>query len=94
MEEAETHKLEWQGRKIVIRYQPKSFAGTAHLQVSSRQGRPLPISETGYRSHFTDPLDVEELGGPAAYVEAWLNTAARSKTWRRIAQGGHQMTLF
>ncbi len=94
MEEAQTYKLDWQGRKIETSYQPRSFAGTAHLQIRVKHARPLPITETGYRSHFASPADVEHMGGPAAYVEAWLDAMAQSKTWKRIARGGYQMTLL
>ncbi len=94
MEQAETYTLDWQGRTIEISYQPRSFAGCAHLQIRTRHCRPLPITETGYRSHFTSPADVAELGGPVAYVEAWLDTMAQTKAWRRTAQGGYQMTLL
>ena len=94
MQEAETYKLDWQGRKIEISYQPHSYAGCAHIQIRARHCRPLPITETGYRSHFPHAVDVEHMGGPVAYVEAWLDTAAQSKAWKRTAQGGYQMTLF
>ena len=56
--------------------------------------RPLPITETGYRSHFPHPADVEHLGGPVAYVEAWLDAMAQSKAWRRIDKGGLQLQLL
>ena len=91
---AETYRLDWQGRKIEISYQPCSFAGTGHLQIRVRHCRPLPITETGYRSHFASPADVEQLGGPVAYVEAWPDAMAETKAWKRTARGGYQMTLF
>lgn len=90
----ERHKLDWQGRKLQIIYQPRSFAGTGHLQIRVRHCRPLPITETGYRSHFVHPQDVEELGGPVAYVEAWLNSQAQTKAWRRTARNGWQLKLL
>ena len=94
MQEAETYKLDWQGRKIEISYQPRSFAGTAHLQIRAKHARPLPITETGYRSHFPHAADVEHLGGPVAYVEAWLDSYAQTKAWRRAARDGVQLGLF
>ena len=94
MEQFEKHKLEWQGRKLEIVYEPRSFAGMAHLQIRVKHCRPLPITETGYRSHFAHPVDVEQLGGPVAYVEAWLNAMAQTKAWRRTARQGYQLALF
>ncbi len=94
MQEAETYKLDWQGRKIEISYQPRSYAGCAHLQIRVRHCRPLPITETGYRSHFPHAGDVEHLGGPVAYVEAWLDAMAQTKAWRRTARDGLQLELL
>jgi hypothetical protein len=92
-QEYQTYRLDWQGREIEVAYQPHSFAGCAHLQIRVRHGRPVPITETGYRSHFTSRGDVEQLGGPVAYVETWLNVMAETKAWRRVA-GGRQLNLF
>ena len=92
--EHRNHKLDWQGRKIEIVYQPRSFAGTAHLQVRARHARSLPITETGYRSHFPHAADVEHMGGPVAYVTAWLDSYAETKAWRRAARDGVQLGLF
>ncbi len=94
MQDAETYKFDWQGRRIEIVYQPRSFAGAAHLQIRAKHARPLPITETGYRSHFPHPADVEHLGRPVASVEAWLESSAQTKAWKRTAQGGYQMSLF
>ena len=93
-EEAQTYRLDWQGRKLQIVYQPRSFAGTAHLQVRARHARPLPITETGYCSHFPHPEDVAAMGGPVAYVQAWLNATAQTKAWRRTARDGLQLSLL
>ncbi len=94
MQDAETYRLDWQGRKIEISYEPRSLAGTARLQIRVKHARPLPITETGYRAHYTSRADVEHLGGPVAYVEAWLDAMAQTKAWKRTAQGGHQLALF
>ena len=94
MQDAETYKLDWQGHKIEIGYQPRSFAGTAHLQIRVKHARPIPITDTGYRSHFASPADVEEMGGPVAYVTAWLDAMAQSKAWKRTAQGGLQLSFL
>jgi hypothetical protein len=89
----ETHRLNWRGHRIEIAYDAASFAGYAHLQIRSKHARPLPISETGYRSHFTHRLDVEHYGSPTAYVEAWLNVMAETKAWKRAEREGVQLSL-
>ena len=43
----------------------------------------LPITDTGYRSHFTSPDTVIAYGGPVAFVEAWLETESQAPDWRR-----------
>ena len=90
----EIHRITWHGRKIEIRYQPRSFAGCAHLEIKCRTARPLPITGTGYRSHFTAREDIEQEGGPVAFVEAWLDIAAQTKAWQRTVKFGHQLSLF
>lgn len=47
---------------------------TAHLEIVTADRSPHPISETGYRSHFCPRVEVEDAGGPLAYVTAWLET--------------------
>lgn len=94
MDSHKTHKLVWRGKQIEVAYNPRSFAGSAHLQIRAKDSRPLPITETGYRSHFIDPQDVEHLGGPVAYVEAWLNAMAETKAWKRAERDGIQLALF
>lgn len=42
----------------------------------------IPITETGYRSHFLPDGNVEEHGGPEAYVLAWLDHEADSAAWK------------
>jgi len=90
----EAHRLVWRGKQIEVDYQPSSFAGTAHLKIRAKHGQPLPITETGFRSHFTSPADVDHLGGPVAYVEAWLNAMAETKAWKRAERDGVQLALF
>ena len=56
-----------------------NMSGTAHLEIRSENGEPLPITTTGYRSHFflTDkPPNMEEI---IAFVTQWLNKEEKSK---------------
>lgn len=52
------------------------------------------MTETGYRSLFHEPGPVEAAGGPAAFVENWLNLEAKSRAWRRQEVTGQQLSLF
>ncbi|MDZ7894373.1 MAG: hypothetical protein U5M50_05040 [Sphingobium sp.] len=52
------------------------------MQVQSENRVPIPITETGYRSHFCRKAEVEELGGPVGFIRAWLEEACHSKQWQ------------
>lgn len=67
---------------------------TAHLEVRSETGEPLPISETGYRSHFLPREAVEEYGGPVEFVKAWLDHDAAKPAWKKYVQERRQLSLF
>ncbi|HEY2034444.1 MAG TPA: hypothetical protein VGH02_12230 [Rhizomicrobium sp.] len=98
----ETFRIVWSGITIEVRWEPSwlnitgSGYDTAHLaieSVSPERAR-LPITETGYRSHFTSPETVAAYGGPVAYVEAWLETESLAPDWRREEQERRQLSLF
>jgi hypothetical protein len=96
--------FDWQGITIEVVYEPNwlgiatptSELPSAHLDIRSvaPERAPLPITETGYRSHFLHPDEIDELGGPVAYVEAWLNEMARSSEWRDFMTSSRQLSLF
>ncbi len=93
-------KKSWNGINIEIHYAPVYFKyGTdfclSHLDIYSENERPLPITETGYRSHFFHPCELDGYSDIWAYVLAWLNQEAKSNsTWKTIEQNSNQLTLF
>ena len=101
----ETFTLTWQGIEIEISYEADwlgskvrgadSFA-TSHLQLCTQEPErpPLPVTTTGYRSHFVPFGLVEEAGGPIAFVQAWLDEEARSESWKRHLEASRQLSLF
>lgn len=98
----ETFALTWNGIDISISWEANWLNmnelgyETSHLQVEATapERAPLPITETGYRSHFTSAEAVAAYGGPVAFVTAWLNDAAASPTWKAHEAAARQMTLF
>lgn len=98
----ETFCVVWSGITIEIRWEPNwlNLSGgdydTAHLEVESisPERAQLPVTETGYRSHFISPATVAAYGGPVAYVEAWLETESQAPDWRRVEQERRQLSLF
>jgi hypothetical protein len=70
--------------------------GQDHIEVHAVKPAkaPLPISETGYRSHFMTALELINAGGPVVFVTAWLDREAKSKDWTRRQTARQQGDLF
>jgi hypothetical protein len=99
----EHHEITWRGIRIALSYEPRWLnlsdeygLDTAHLEIEAVQPKRaiLPITETGYRSHFTSAATVASYGGPVAFVRAWLDEEASSPAWRRQADAACQLALF
>ena len=83
----EEHELNWRGQILVIRWCPNWSPNViSHLEIVTKDHNPHPISKTGYQSHFCPRAQVEDFGGPVAYVTAWLQEADDGKPV--------QLTLF
>lgn len=100
----QTYQLAWRGIAIEVRYCP-SWADyyeriyghpLAHLEIEAIDPprRPLPMTETGYRSHFTAPAVIAAQGGPAAFVRAWLDHEAAADDWQDQEAARAQLSLF
>ena len=70
--------------------------GQDHIEVQSLTPAkaPLPITETGYRSHFISPLELINAGGPVTFVTAWLDREAKAKDWQKQVATRAQGDLF
>lgn len=89
-----TETLDWRGFLIQVTYEPQRFVD--HLQVETLEPvrAPLPITETGYRSHFISKDVIDDSGGPAAYVLDWLDRAATGRGWYAIEERVRQLELL
>ena len=85
----ENHTITWRGIQIAITFTPEKFGMTEHIELHSENKIALPVTETGYRSHFIPVGTVAQHGDPVAYVTAWLNFEAERTGWR-----GTQLSLF
>lgn len=85
----ETHTITWRGIRIEISFTPEKFGVIEHIELHSESRLPLPVTETGYRSHFIPIGSVAQEGGPVAYVTAWLDFEAERTRW-----SGAQLILF
>lgn len=91
------HHMTWEGIEIELTYEPKKWDVIAHLEVRSinPECAPLPITETGYRSHFHPCGTVEESDGTLIeQVTTWLNEKTKSKDWQYHLEASRQLSLF
>lgn len=66
--------IRWEGIPITVRFNACWIQGVAHLEIISDDRQPLPITETGYRSHFLpgeNPL-ADYGNDPVAFVRGWI----------------------
>lgn len=95
--DAQTYHLTWRGVEIEAIYTPLKWDTIAHLEIRSvaPEGAPLPITKSGYRSHFHQPGTIENQGGDVvAQVIAWLDEKAASPEWREHETKARQLSLF
>lgn len=98
----ELHRSEWNGILLEITYEPQWLPphilgeNLAHLQVQSiyPTDAPLPITGTGYRSHFIAAFAIATAGGPVAYVDVWLAAESQAPDWRRREHDARQPSLL
>ncbi|EBA04692.1 hypothetical protein RB2150_11421 [Rhodobacteraceae bacterium HTCC2150] len=90
-----TSQLDWRGVTICIVFRKRRWnSDFDHLEITTMNDAQIPITETGYRSHFSPDGIVEEYGGPEAYVLAWLDHKADSEAWKKREESSRQMSLF
>jgi hypothetical protein len=78
--EPQRFRFIWRGIEIEVTYTPLKWGVIAHLEIQSIAPRnaPLPITATGYRSHFRPPGTIEAHGGDVtAQVVAWPQRGSR-----------------
>ncbi|MFP7673716.1 hypothetical protein ACG74X_10230 [Marivita sp. S0852] len=85
----ETHNITWRSIGLEITFTPEKFGMTDHIELRTEGRHPLPVTETGYRSHFMPSGTVEAHGGAVAFVTSWLEHEAKRTRW-----SGAQLSLF
>lgn len=86
--------LSWLSRQA---YTPRKWAVIVHLEIRSinPERAALPITATGYRSHFHECGTIEARGGDVvAQVTAWLDEEAASPEWQAHLARAKQGELF
>ena len=85
----ETYNITWRGIAVEITFTPEKFGLVDHIELRTEEGVKLPVTETGYRSHFVARGTVAHYGGAVAFVTAWLDEEAKRTGW-----SGAQLSLF
>ena len=96
-QQPQTYRLTWRGIVIEATYSPLKWGIIAHLEIRSilPERAALPITQTGYRSHFHQPGTIEALGGDVvAQVTAWLDEEGSKSEWLAHVDASKQMSLF
>lgn len=94
---AEIFRFEWQGVEIQVTFTAQYFGTMDHLAIETiaPTRAPLPITGTGYRSHFMQPGTIADHGGDVvAQVRAWLDEEAITPAWQAHVAASRQGSLF
>ena len=83
----------WRGIAIDITLTVNWLDGTAH-HLELRADRPLPVTETGYRSHFLNAAEEVDIDWARAFVTTWLDEAAVGDDWRKAEERRRQGDFF
>ena len=85
----EQHSIKWRGIALEITFTPEKFGMVDHIEIMTEDRAPLPVTDTGYRSHFIPAGTVAAHDGAIAFVTAWLEHEAARTDW-----SGAQLSLF
>jgi len=97
MTQPHIYRFQWEGIEIEAIYSPVKWGVIAHLEIESilPKRAPLPITETGYRSHFHPWGTIEAKGGDVVtQIIAWLDEEGAKPEWRAYAARSRQGELF
>ncbi len=92
-EEKHAARILWRGIAIDITLTINWLGGTAH-HLELRADRPLPVTETGYGSHFLSADEEIDIEWAKGFVIPWLNEAADGKSWRKAEERRRQGDFF
>lgn len=89
-----TTMLIWNGIKIMVTDTPNRFGEADPIELHAEDRQRLPVTETGYRSHFCHESQIEPYGSALAFVQAWLDHESMNSEWRAYVEASKQLSLF
>jgi hypothetical protein len=89
-----TFTLTVEAQEMIVQYQADWMPDTGHFEFRSphEPARRIPVSETGYRSHFAPTEDVEASASPQDYARNFVLSQIRSYANAKIDR--NQLPLF
>ena len=84
----------WRGISMEITHVKGCFSRMDHIEIHTEDRTPVPITETGYKSHFFPTGGLGEFETAVDFVRAWLEHDAESKKWKAQALAAQQLSLF
>lgn len=92
------YRFTWQKIEIEARYNPNQWNVIAHLEIETinPERAALPITETGYLSHFHEigSVECDYDGDVVMAVTEWLDKEAKSRQWQSYVEKSRQSELF
>jgi hypothetical protein len=84
------------GQRMLVDYVPYWMGDMGHLEFRSPHtpARRIPVSETGYRSHFGAMEDIEAEATPQDYARLAALAIIREKHGRAEQEDSDQLALF
>ena len=73
-----TLSLEWEGIAIAVSHKA-NWLNTGFDHIELRADQRLPMTQTGYRSHFIHTEELTLFDGLEDFVRQWLGEAATSR---------------
>ena len=92
-----TARFTWRHVRLAVKHTPNYLSpGQSHLELTviAPKGCPVPLTDTGYFSHFLPAEMLEAAGGPVAFMTAWLDREAASKAYKDAEYRWRQGDLF
>lgn len=92
----EEFQISWQGVEVEVTWSPNWFSDIrAKLELRSKNGAPLPVSETGFLVTYPPCGEVESIGlSVEEQVIAMLDEVAESREWKAHVEASRQGSLF
>lgn len=85
--------FEWEGIRIELSH-TVNWLNTGYDHVELRAKERLPLTKTGYRSHFIHAEELALFDGPVDFARQWLDRMAREPTWQQYLVDRQQLSLF